>query len=389
MVHIRTSGGGYGDQPRSENLGSGVVIDRARGYIVTNNHVVKDADIITIRVGRITDMAAELVGGDPKTDLAVLKVKGVLPSQADWGDSDKVDIGDWVLAIGSPFGLDRSVTAGIVSATSRGNLPLPIMGDNYQDFIQTDAAINPGNSGGPLISLQGKVIGINTAIFSESGGSQGIGLAISSRLARKIVDQLIQNGKVTRGFLGVMSQELNSALAKEFGVQNAEGAIVTNVLPESPAAKGGLKAGDVLVSIAGNPVKDPSALRNLTSTLEVGSKVEIGYLRDGKTQAVEVTIAELPETPVVAYLGFEVQDAPADRGGGLFVSRVEPGSPAERSGLRVGSRIASVGRRPVKTKAEYDQLIHRYNAADGVPLGIQLPGGRIIFLNVSTIGSQR
>ena len=241
-------------------LGSGVIIDKAKGYIVTNNHVIKDADQIMVRLGPGDDVRARLVGADPKSDLAVLQIKADLKVQAEWGDSDKLDIGEWVLAIGSPLALDHSVTAGIVSATERNVGGFA----EYESFIQTDAAINPGNSGGPLVDLAGRVVGINTAIITQSGGYEGIGLAIPSSLARRVVESLIKNGKVARGYLGVMldTRQLDTTTARKLNLPNNKGALIREVQPGSPAAQAGLKPNDVIVRLADHDVTDSSALRH-------------------------------------------------------------------------------------------------------------------------------
>ena len=241
---------------QSRELGSGVIIDKIKGYVVTNNHVVKDADRILVRLGPGNDVPARLVGADPKTDLAVLQVRAPIAVQAEWGDSEQIDIGDWVMAIGSPLGLDHSVTAGIVSATERNDVRIA----DYESYIQTDAAINPGNSGGPLINLAGKVIGINTAIISQSGGYEGIGLAIPSSLARRVVDGLIKDGKVIRGYLGVMIEPLTADLVQTFKLPGSAGALVSHVQPGSPAAASGLKIGDVIVRLSDHAVANPRDL---------------------------------------------------------------------------------------------------------------------------------
>jgi serine protease Do len=276
-----------------------VIIDKQNGYIVTNNHVVKDADHILVRLSQGTEVSARLVGADPKTDLAVIQVKADLKVAAAWGDSDKLDIGDWVLAIGSPFALDHTVTSGIISATGRNNLMLPQMVEGaYMDFLQTDAAINPGNSGGPLVDLAGKVIGINTAILSgsDAGGFQGIGFAIPSNMAKRVAEGLIKNGKIVRGYLGVRIQPVTAALAKTFQLPEARGALVSDVQPDSPAARAGIQAGDVIVKILDKDIPDPQTLRNVTAGLAVGSKVNLTYFREGKPTTVEVTIGQMPET---------------------------------------------------------------------------------------------
>jgi len=278
---------------REFDLGSGVVIDKENGFIVTNHHVVKGADDISVKLGRGSAMPAHLVGADPQTDLAVIQVRGPLPVAAQWGDSDALDVGDWVLAIGSPFALDRTVTAGIVSATGRNNLRN--VGDNvYQDFIQTDAAINPGNSGGPLVDLRGKVVGINTALLGETGGFQGIGLAISSTMAKRVVEQLIKQGRVSRGYLGILMDPLDEASASKLGLKASHGIVVKNIDPESPAAAAGLRIGDVLVGLDGKEVDDLLAFRNRIASTPSGTKVPVDFFRDGKQQSVEVTVGELP-----------------------------------------------------------------------------------------------
>ena len=239
---------------QSSELGSGVIVDKDKGYVVTNNHVIKDADRIMVRLGPGDDVRARLVGADPKSDLAVLQIKADMIVQAEWGDSDKLDTGDWVLAIGSPLGLDHSVSAGIVSATERNGFGR----SEYESFIQTDAAINPGNSGGPLVNLAGKVVGINTALISQSGAYEGIGLAIPSSLARRVAEGLIKNGKVARGYLGVMLYRgrLDTTQARKLSLPSNKGALVMEVQPGSPAAQVGLKANDVIVKIGEHDIAD-------------------------------------------------------------------------------------------------------------------------------------
>ena len=384
VVHIRTQAFGKGGAV-GQSLGSGVVIDKERGYIVTNNHVIRDADVIAVRAGRQTEMVAELVGADPKTDLAVVRVKGSLPLAAAWGDSDKVEEGDWVLAIGSPFGLERTVSAGIVSATARGNLP-GLAQDAYEDFLQTDVAINPGNSGGPLIDLRGRVVGINTAISLVSpengGGNQGIGFAISSSLARRVADQLIKSGKVVRGYLGVVGQAMTPDQARQLKAPEGGGALVAIVMPGSPAQKAGLKPGDVIVSLDGKPVESPAALRNAAFTLDPGSAVPIGYLRAGKEGKAEVSIAEMPADLSIAFFGFNVKDVEPDAAGSVAVDKVVPGTPADAAGLKPGARRSSPSagggssRRPSSTSPSPSTA-----GVGGVPLGI-VRDGKLELLNV-------
>jgi serine protease Do len=361
---------------RGAELGSGVIIDKERGYIVTNNHVVKDADEILVRLGPGDDVRARLIGADPKSDLAVLQVKATLQVQAEWGDSDHLENGDWVLAIGSPLGFDHSVTAGIVSATERNDVRIT----EYESYIQTDAAINPGNSGGPLIDLSGKVVGINTAIITQSGGYEGIGLAIPSALARRVVDSLIKEGKVVRGYLGVRIHGLTAELARRLGLPNNRGALIADVQPGSPADRAGLKAGDVIVKLGDREVPDPAALRNVTASMDVGSKVSVTFYRRGESQSLPVTIDELPPAPeVLASFGLRVRPAPGgpESAASLEIDQVVPGSPAFRAGLRPGMRILAVGRQPVATPEQFEAATRKLDLSQGLPLQIQLPDGRV------------
>ncbi len=375
--------------PKNIELGSGVVIDRVNGYIVTNEHVVHNAEQILVRLGQSASLEGTLVGIDEATDLAVIKVKGPLGiQQAEWGDSAKMEVGDWVLAIGNPFTLDRTVTAGIVSAT--GRTLVGGAGAYYEDYLQTDAAINPGNSGGPLINLQGQVVGINTAIINPREG-QGIGLAISSEIAQKVVKQIIKNGKVIRAYLGVIPEPLSPALAKDSGLaDDQEGVFVGAVRAGSPAAKAGIEAGDIVVEVDGKVVTDPKSLRTRTFILPIGSTVPVGYYRNGKKQTAQVMIAAMPE-PVAAArrsLGFQITEAPAPAGG-LYVSEVDPESPAAEAGLQRGMRIISVGRATVRNRAEFEAAMIRFDPIQGIPLGILGEGNRVQFLTLSTTGIPR
>ena len=299
VVHIQTRrvNRAPGQQPgqgfESIGLGSGVIIDKEHGYIVTNNHVVKDADEIAVRLSHGRDIPARLVGADAKTDLAVLRIRGDLKVAAAWGDSDKLAVGDWVLAMGSPLAIDRTVTAGIVSATERDDLQI----NEYESFIQTDAAINPGNSGGPLIDLNGKVVGINAAMISRTGEYSGIGLAIPATMARRVVDSLIKEGRVIRGYLGVRIEPVSAERAEDLHLPDPHGARVVAVEPGSPAGRAGLQPGDVIVKIGDHTVRDPISLRNETAGLQIGLKTPLTYFREGKPRTVEVTIGELPTRP--------------------------------------------------------------------------------------------
>jgi serine protease Do len=363
---------------QSSELGSGVVIDKAKGYVVTNNHVVKDAEQIMVRLGPGDEVRARLVGADPKSDLAVLQIKVELKVQAEWGDSDKLDIGEWVLAIGSPLGFDHSVTAGIVSATQR------IVGGTAE-YIQTDAAINPGNSGGPLVNLAGKVVGINTAIITQSGMYEGIGLAIPSSLARRVVESLIKNGKVARGYLGVMLYRgpIDTTLSKKLKLPSNKGALVVEVQPGSPAAQIGLKPNDVIVKIADRDISDSAALRLLTAGLDAGAPVPLTFYRDGTLQTARVTIAEVPQEPELLFsLGLGLRERPADKPGGrpfIEIDQVTTGSTAFKVGMRPGMRIVGVGEppTPVSTLAEFEAAMRKLDPARGVSIEVQLPDGRV------------
>ncbi len=375
-------GGMFAPEFAPLGVGSGFVIDKKNGYIVTNYHVIRGADQITIRLGRGAAQAALEVGHDEKTDLAVLQVKGGrFKVEAAWGDSDKLDVGDWVLAIGSPFNLDSTVTAGIVSATGRRNY-MTGGRDVYEDFVQTDAAINPGNSGGPLVNLSGKVIGINTAIYSENGGSQGIGLAISSSLAKRVTGDIITKGKVVRGYLGISLDAIDPAKHELLKLPESGGVLVTGVQPQSPAARAGLMPGDIITNIAGKAVEDPSGLRNRTANLDVGAKVAVDIVRRGKPLSLEVTIGELPTPNVTAMMGLILREVPPGQNGNttsepaVVITDVAPNSPAATIGLQPGIQVVGVGQYKIRGLAEYEQLAAQTDLAIGLPLKLRLPDGR-------------
>jgi serine protease Do len=386
-------------------IGSGVIIDRDNGYVVTNNHVVNDADVITVRLSQGAEVTARLVGADPKTDLAVLQIRGPLRVAAAWGDSDKLAIGDWVLAIGSPYMLDHTVTAGIVSATGRNNFNLPGMDENsYQDFIQTDAAINPGNSGGPLVDLNGKIVGINTAILtagsflrgddpaSLSGGFEGIGLAIPASMAKRVVDSLIRHGKVARGFLGINIQSLTPALAQAYKVPDTGGAFVTLVQPGSPAAKAGLRVGDVVVKLDGKPTPDHATLRLRAAETPPGSEVSVDYYRDGELKTAKVTVGEAGVAAITSF-GFRVRDLPPGTAGEplgfVMIDQVVRGGLAARARLRPGFRILQVGKTEVHTRDDFDKAAAAFSPEQGLPLKVQFPDGTTAFITVGGPGGPR
>ena len=361
-----------------QSAGSGVIFDAKAGYIVTNAHVVENASEITVTLQDGRDLKAEIVGSDEPSDVAVLKVKsdGTLV-QIGLGDSAKVEVGDFVLAIGNPFGLQHTVTSGIISGLSRSG----INPDGYEDFIQTDASINPGNSGGALVNLHGELIGINTAILSRSGGNIGIGFAIPVNMAHSVMDQLIKYGSVKRGQLGVSMYTVTPDIAHSLGLANAMGALVSQVVEGSPAEKAGIHTGDVITSVNGQPVKSNSELRNSIGLMRVGDKVEIGLLRDGKPVKVTAIIADTTATTQVgpaesihkAFEGATLADAPD--GGGALVKSVEPGSAAAQSGLRNNDIIMGANRGRV---TNVQQLRERAKGASVLVLEVRRGNSVII-----------
>ncbi len=344
--------------------GSGFIIS-SDGYIMTNNHVVGGADEIDVKLSDGRKFKAKVVGTDPKSDVAVIKIDAKNLPVIPLGDSEKLEVGEWVLAIGNPFGLAHTVTVGVVSAKGRSHLGI----NDYEDFIQTDAAINPGNSGGPLINIRGEVVGMNTAIFSRSGGSMGIGFAIPVNMAKAVKDQLIKNGKVIRGWLGVIIQDIDEDLAESFGLKSSEGVLIAEVSPDSPAAKGGLKQGDVILKLNGKPVNDVGELRNKIALTAPGTKVRFEILRNGKKKTIEVKIGEQPDSRIVSKanhqllgkLGLVVQDLTPElaqqfgykEGQGVLVAEVEAGSPAASVGIRPGQLIEETNRVPVHNMKEF------------------------------------
>jgi Do/DeqQ family serine protease len=328
-----------------QSAGSGVIFDAKNGYIVTNAHVVENATEITVTLQDGRDLKGEVLGSDAPSDVAVVKVKPDGLAQISLGDSAKSEVGDFVVAIGNPFGLQHTVTSGIISGLSRSG----INPDGYEDFIQTDASINPGNSGGALVNLRGELIGINTAILSRSGGNIGIGFAIPVNMAHSVMEQLIKYGSVKRGQLGVSMYTVTPDIAHSLGLPNAVGALVSQVVEGSPAERAGIRTGDVITSVNGLPVKSNSELRNSIGLLRVGDKVDIGLVRDGKPLRVTAVIADtttdLTGGPVTIHKGFEgaaLTDAP--EAGGAQVKSVEAGSAAAQAGLRADDVIVGANR---------------------------------------------
>lgn len=360
---------GAPDEPterETTSLGSGVIVDAAAGYVLTNYHVVENAEEITVNLVDGREYDAEIVGTDEASDLAVLQIEADELTALPFGDSDALEVGDYVLAVGNPFGLSHTVTSGIVSAKGRSGLNV----ENYEDFIQTDAAINRGNSGGALVNLQGELIGVNTAILGPAGGNVGIGFAIPSRMAQEVMSQILEYGSVQRGLLGVYGQELTANLARALGLDRPQGALITQVQPGSGAAEAGLRESDVIIEADGREVNNFNDLRNIVGLKRPGEKVELVVLRDGRRRTVEATLTQRDGTPVAASdgrpqraeaFGLTVGSLPEDHPlqgevEGVIVTDVARGSAAAREGLRPGDVITSVEREEISTVERFDEL---------------------------------
>ncbi len=359
---------------KEQSLGSGVIVS-TNGYIVTNNHVVEKADDIKVFFIDKRSFKAKVVGSDPKTDIAIIKIDAANLPVIPWGDSERLQVGEFVLAIGNPFGLSNTVTMGIISAIGRTDVGIA----DYENFIQTDAAINPGNSGGPLVNMKGELIGINTAIFSRTGGYQGIGFSVPSNMVINVMDQLIKKGKVTRGWIGVTIQDLTPEIAQKFGMNTIEGVIVTDVVKGGPAFKAGLARGDVILEFNDKKIKDASVLRNIVAQSEVNQQIRLKIMRQGKEMHISVAVSELPSesaqatpsssndilnTDSNALAGITVMDInaaiakqlkiQADEKGVVIVN-IQPGSLAQEKRLRKGDLIQELNRQQINNLNDFNR----------------------------------
>jgi serine protease Do len=383
-----------GQRSIQQGYGSGVIVSRD-GYVLTNNHVVSDADRVLVKTQDNVEHTAKVVGTDPKTDIAVLKIEANNLPTARLANSDEARVGDWVLAVGGPFGLENTVTAGIISATGRDAVGIT----DYENFLQTDAAINPGNSGGPLVNLRGEVVGINTAIASRSGSNAGIGFAIPSNLAKSIMDGLIHNGKIERGFLGAAIQDLTKDLAKSFGYDGSEGVLISDVSKGGPADKAGLKSGDILIQFNGRPMNHARQLRNTVAATAPDSTVDVEIFRDGKRQKVQVKIGLLDDKVALnsdqseatsKELGISVKSLTPELAQqlgynesqkGVVIREVSAGSLAQRAGLEPEQIIVSINGKEITDARMFQEIVSDLDLSRGVRLQILANGfRRFVFL---------
>jgi serine protease Do len=391
---------GFGAPRRQKGTGSGVIIS-ADGYILTNNHVAGDADQINVKLADGRELKAKVIGKDTETDLAVIKVDAQNLSFARLGDSDKLEQGEWVIALGSPFGLQQTMTAGIVSATGRD---LGVAAGQFTNFIQTDASINPGNSGGPLINMQGEVVGINTLIFSQTGTSAGIGFAIPSNLATKVYAQLIKTGKVTRGYLGVSLRPISPSLAKAVGYNGSDGALVDDLPRDySPAASAGLRSGDVIVEFDGKRVTSPKQLTEMVADTPVGKPTQLKYVRDGRAETATVKLGERPSKPGeneqpdkddpeedAGKLGVSISDVNVELARemklriptGVAITKVQPDSPAADASLQRGDVIHRVNRMPITNRQDYFRALASLKGEKEITLQVER-GGQLQFVSLT------
>jgi serine protease Do len=379
---------------KSSGLGSGVIVS-SDGYIITNSHVVKDADEIKVTLADKKEFTGKVIGSDPKTEIAVVKIDAKNLPTVFWGNSDKLQVGEVVLAVGNPYGLNQTVTMGIVSALGRANVGIA----DYEDFIQTDAAINPGNSGGALVNIKGELVGINTAIYSTSGGYQGIGFAIPSNMVKSVMESLIKTGKVVRGWLGVSIQKVTPELARQFDLKDEVGALIGDVIEESPADKAGLQRGDIILEYNGRKIEEPTMLRNMVANTLPGDQHTLTVLRDGKTRTVTVTIGELPsdlQQPVETgdyqnvMKGISVQDMSPeltkklkipDKIKGVIISDVDEGS-VGAGVLNQGDVIQEINRKKVSDVKSYKEIVAKIPTEESVLLLI-FRGGSSLFVTLS------
>jgi serine protease Do len=401
------------DQVPRMGFGSGFLVD-AKGVVLTNYHVVAGADQVEVQLQDGRKFFSRDIHGDRKTDLAIVRIdgKGQFP-YLQLGDSSAMEIGDRVLAVGAPFGLTGSVTAGIISAKGRNGLQMSM----YEDFLQTDAAINPGNSGGPLINLEGKVVGINTAIRTRSGGSQGVGLAIASNLAKSVLSKLENGGVVHRGYLGVVIRNLNQEVADRLGIKSGSGVVVGEVREGTPAAKGGLKDGDIITSVAGKPVKDSRELQTIVADLPLKQPTQVAVVRDGKPRTLQITIEEQPDdfdtaldvqrrpqrnpkeadTVPLDKMGMQVTDLTPEKAEqlgykgdqkGALITQVDPGSAADFAGLERGMVIAKVGDKAVTSASQAKDALAKESLENGILLQVRSPQGGTSYLMLKEKGEK-
>ncbi len=382
------------ESPRG-GMGSGVIVS-PDGFILTNNHVVDGAEKVTVTLPDKREFTGTIVGRDPKTDLAVARINADNLPFVRWGDASKLRVGDYVLAVGNPFGLNSTVTLGIVSAVGRGHMGIT----QYEDFIQTDAAINPGNSGGALVNTDGELVGINTAIFSRTGGYQGIGFAVPTSMAKPVYEALARDGKVVRGYLGVSIQEMTPALAKSFGLKEARGALVSDVREDSPADRAGLQQGDVIVRFKDQTITDPGSLQKAVTQTAVGTPLSLRVMREGQEKELTVTVGEQPDASEVAKVdqaesdtalaGIAVQNLDRDlaqelglrgKATGVVVVNVEPESPAERAGVTAGDVIVEINRKPIASVREFEKAASSLKKQQDILLLINRRGASL-FLSV-------
>ncbi|MBI4710808.1 MAG: DegQ family serine endoprotease [Nitrospirae bacterium] len=381
---------------KEQSLGSGVIVS-SDGYIITNYHVIEKADEIKVTLFDKKDYTGKVIGSDPKSDIAVLSISAKDLPAIKWGDSEKISVGEFVLAFGNPFSLSNTVTMGIVSAVGRANVGIA----DYENFIQTDAAINPGNSGGPLVNIKGEMIGVNTAIFSRTGGYQGIGFAVPSNMAKSVMTQLIREGKVTRGWLGITIQNFTPELAREFGLGKAAGALVTDIMKGSPAEKAGLRRGDIILELNDREIKNVETLRNTIAQSSVGSRIKLTVMRDGKELTFNATITEFPQdlaqvvpkeseekysyqenavagfsvvnlTPEIAkQLGLSKDDK------GVVIIKVEPYTAAEDAGLRKGDIIQEINKKGIRNIYDFNDVVGKVKKGDTLLLYINRSGNKL------------